>query len=114
MAATMNSVIQKACHTPAAPTILLSTKAMGIITTIYRNKDMISDGNPFPRPSRAPEEQIETAETINPILIILKASEPASIVCGFAENIAISLFGIIKQSRVPTVIIDALKIKETL
>ena len=38
MAATMNSVIQKACHTPAAPTILLSTKAMGIICLLYTSR----------------------------------------------------------------------------
>ena len=79
----MPSVTQKACQTPAAPQNRLKIKAAGIISRTYRSSDIVSDGPPIPSPSSAPEAMTETAETINPRLMIRRASLPAATVSGF-------------------------------
>ena len=45
--AVINSEIQKACHTPTAPKILLKTNAVGIVKTVYRSKDIINEAPPY-------------------------------------------------------------------
>ena len=72
----ISSVTGKLYHTPFAPDILLSPNAMGIITTIYRANDIYKEGIPFPKPSNAPEQVRETADTKNPRLITCSAVIP--------------------------------------
>ena len=43
---------------------------------MYRESEMIKDCTPFPRPSKAPEEVMETEDTKNPILMIRRAVFP--------------------------------------
>ena len=75
---------------------------------MYRESEIIKDCTPFPRPSKAPEEVMETEDTKNPILMIRRAVFPASIVSGFVVNNQIKTSGIIKQISVPASIIPAL------
>ena len=75
--AVINSEIQKACHTPTAPKILLKTNAVDIVKTVYRSKDIINEAPPILNPSNAPEDITDIEETTNPMLIIRKATLPA-------------------------------------
>lgn len=68
--AVTNSVKQKAYHTPSAPMNLLNIYAAGMMTTAYRSREIHRDGVPLPRPSKAPQQVIETADTTNPRLMI--------------------------------------------
>ena len=47
---------------------------------------MAREGPPIPNPSSAPLEMMETEETTNPILIILRAVLPAAMVSALEEN----------------------------
>ena len=71
-----NSANGKLIHTPTAPKNLLKTKAAGIMIIIYLKSEIHNDGIPFPSPSKAPEDVTDTADTINPILIMLSAVTP--------------------------------------
>ena len=62
------SVTQNACQIPTTPNIRLN---------IYRQSEINKDGIPLPNPSNAPDEVTDTAETINPVHIILNAVSPA-------------------------------------
>ena len=88
--AVSTSVIQKACHTPEAPKIQLSTKATGRIMTTYLEREIIRDGRPFPIPSSAPQEVTERAENINPMLMMRRATAPACTVSLLLLNIPIN------------------------
>lgn len=68
---------------------------------------MIKDGLPMPKPSKAPHEMTETAETINPILMIRRAALPAMMVSVLVENKPISCPGISQHNTVPAVIMQA-------
>ena len=82
MTAVISSVTQKAFHTPSGPKARLSRNAAGTIITRYLHRDIMSDGTPFPRPSSAPDEVTETADTTKPALMIRRALSPASIAAG--------------------------------
>lgn len=105
--AVANSVIQNACHTPTASKNRLKIKATGIINKAYRSKEITKEGVPIPNPSSAPQEMIEMEETINPMLIILRAVLPAAIVSAFVENSPINRSGINQHRMVPTVMMQA-------
>ena len=92
--AVINSVIQNPCHTPTAPKSRLKIKAAGIIRKTYRSREMAREGPPIPNPSSAPLEMMETEETTNPILIILRAVLPAAMVSALEENSPINGPGI--------------------
>ena len=62
----------------------------------------------MPSPSRAPEKVTETAETINPALIIRRAWAPIWTVCALEVKSPISRSGTVRQRTVPTTIIRAL------
>lgn len=74
--AVMNSETQKAYHTPSAPMIRLNKKAAGMMTTAYLRSDIHREGLPFPSPSKAPQQVMETADTIKPVLMICRALTP--------------------------------------
>ena len=78
-----------------------------MITIIYLKSEIHNDGRPFPSPSKAPDDVTDTADTINPILIMLSAVTPNLSVLGFAVNIPNSVDGIIHESAVPKAIIIA-------
>ena len=102
MPAVMISVIKKAYHTPSASKNLLSTNASGRMTTIYRAKEMLMDGNPLPSPSNAPEHVTDTQEAKKPKLIICSALTPICIVSVFVVNNPIKADGNIQDNKVPT------------
>ncbi len=102
-----NSANGKLIHTPTAPKNLLKTKAAGMIIIIYLKSEIHNDGRPFPRPSKAPDDVTDTADTINPILIMLSAVTPNLSVSGLVVNIPNSVDGIIHESAVPKAIIIA-------
>ena len=95
------SVIQNACHTPTASKKWLKRKAAGIISTVYRSREITREGLPIPKPSRAPLEMTDTEETINPTLIMRKAMLPAAIVSGLVENNPINWPGISNRAPSP-------------
>ena len=101
--AVINSVIQKLCHTPSAPIMLLRIYARRSITPIYLNTEIIRELTPFPKASSAPDIVTGIEETIKPMLIILIARTPIAIVSGLDEKIPISLPGAIRHSMVPRV-----------
>ncbi len=105
----MNSVAQNAHQTPSAPMTLLKRKANGIITIIYRRREIYRDGVPFPRPSRAPEQVTDTAETTKPRLIIRRAHTPFSKVVPWSVNNPISHAGTAQDRIVPTAITPAVR-----
>ena len=76
MMAHSSSVIQKACHTPEAPIKRLSQNAAGTMISKYRHREIIREGIPMPKPSNAPEETMDTEDTINPALIMRRAAAP--------------------------------------
>ena len=88
--ADINSVKQKAYHTPSAPANRLNRYAAGMMTAAYRSNEINRDGYPFPRPSNAPEQVMETADITNPRLMICKAVIPISTVSALFVNNPIS------------------------
>ena len=108
--AVTSSETQKAFHTPVTPINRLKMNAHGIMITTYRRREISKDGVPIPSPSKAPADVTETADTINPALMIRSALVPASIVWGFVVNKPINCPGIARHVAVPKSMIDALKI----
>ena len=107
-AAERTSVTQKLCQTPSAPSHKLSSQAVGKITTKYREREMAKLGNPFPNPSKAPEEVTDTAEMKNPALMIRRARPPIWMVSGFWVKRPIRVSGMAKQRTVPSSMIPPL------
>ena len=62
---------------------------------------------PFPRPSSAQLEVMDTEDTINPRLMIRSAVLPAVIVCGLVVKSPSKVPGINMQSRVAVSMIPA-------
>ena len=111
--AVINSVIQNPCHTPTAPKSRLKIKAAGIIRKTYRSREMAREGPPIPNPSSAPLEMMETEETTNPILIILRAVLPAAMVSVSEENSPINGPGISQHRRVPAAMMQTESVSDT-
>ena len=111
MTAVSASVIQNAFHTPFAPINLLNTNAHGIMIIRYLHNDMISDSLPLLSASRAPQEVTDTADTMNPPLMIRRAVSPILTVSALLVNIDIILFGITRHRTVPTAIMTAIIIR---
>lgn len=111
--AVTNSVIQKACHTPRASRKRLKTNATGRISRAYRSREITSEGVPMPSPSRAPQEMMETEETIKPMLMIHKAVLPMAMVSALVENKPISCPGIVQHRMVPTAMMHAERVRAT-
>lgn len=85
-----SSATQKECHTPTAPNMRFKIYAAGTVITAYLINEIINEGIPFPRPSKAPEEITDIVEMIKPRLIILSALVPMAIVSVFEVNSPIS------------------------
>ena len=102
--AAANSVKQNAYQVPSAPRNLLKQNAAGMIITTYRKSDIYRDGRPFPNPSSAPEQVTETADTMNPRLMICKAATPLCNVSCCDVNNPINFSGISQDRIVPTAI----------
>lgn len=100
--AEMNSVAQKDHHTPYAPSNLLNKNAAGIMTITYLSREIHRDGYPLPKPSRAPEQVMETAEMINPRLMICRAVIPIVMVSTLSVNRPIKRFGTSHDSSIPS------------
>lgn len=66
-------------------------------------------GHALPRPSSAPEEVVDTAETMNPRQMIRRAVWPMAMVSGLEVNRPISGPAMVRQSRVPMAMIPALR-----
>ena len=101
MTAVMNSVIQNAFQTPTGPMILHKSEAAGMMMNRYRNSEIMRDWVPFPSPSNAPEDVTETADTINPALMMRRAVCPARIVSGLSVNTPISCLAHVSHATVP-------------
>ena len=71
---------------------------------MYLSSDMIKDGMPFPSASNVPLITTEIAETINPALMMRRATAPCCTVCGVSVNMSISCLGIARQRIVPITI----------
>ena len=69
---------------------------------------MTSDSVPLPRPSNAPEEVVETAETTKPRQMIRRAVWPMAMVSGLEVNSCISGRDANRQIRVPAAMMAAL------
>ena len=70
---------------------------------------MTSDGIPLPRPSSAPDEVVDTADTMKPRQMIRSAFAPMAIVSGFELNRPIRESEMVRQSTVPTAMMAALR-----
>ena len=81
---------------------------------MYLSSDMIKDGMPLPSASNVPLITTEIAETINPALMMRRATAPCSIVCGVSVNMSINCLGIAKQRIVPITITPRLSSNVTL
>ena len=101
------SVHTNAHHTPAASKKRLNTNAAGMITATYLITEMTRDAIPCPNASKAPEQVTETADMINPRLMICRAVIPIVIVSVFSVKSPISSPGINQHSAVPMTIIPA-------
>ena len=84
-----------------------------MITIIYLNKEITSDWVPLPSPSNAPEAVTETADGINPMLIILSAAVPSLTVSGFSVNNPINGADATKQIIVPASMIIPFRQRES-
>ena len=73
----------------------------------YRQNEIRSDGVPLPRPSSAPEDVTDTADTIKPRLMMRSASCPCRIVSASVVNSPMSAPGIAQHKIVPTSMIAA-------
>ena len=102
------SATQNAFHTPTGPNSRLSKNAAGRMTTMYRHREITSEGVPLPSPSSAPEAVTETAETKKPALMMRSAVSPARMVSGVCVNRPISCPGITRQTTVPSSMIAPL------
>ena len=74
---------------------------------------MAREGPPIPNPSSAPLEMMETEETTNPILIILRAVLPAAMVSASEENSPINGPGISQHRRVPAAMMQTESVSDT-
>ena len=63
----------------------------------------------MPRPSNAPDEVVDTADTTKPRQMIRRAVRPMAIVSGLEVNRLISGPEMVRQSRVPSAMIPALR-----
>ena len=72
-----------------------------------RRREISREGPPRPRPSRAPQEITETAETMKPPLMIRRAVAPISTVSALSAKRPISCPGTAQHSTVPKAIIPA-------
>ena len=61
-----------------------------MMTTTYLMREMRRDLPPMPRPSSEPEQVMETADMMNPRLMICRAVVPDWIVSALSVNIPIS------------------------
>ena len=80
------SVTQKACQTPVGPSWRQSSHASGMMKMTYRQREMTSEAAPLPRPSSAPEEVVDTADTTKPRQMMRRAVWPMAMVSGLEEN----------------------------
>ena len=86
MTADSTSVTQKACQTPVGPSWRQSSHASGMMKMTYRQREMTSEAAPLPRPSSAPEEVVDTADTTKPRQMMRRAVWPMAMVSGLEEN----------------------------
>ena len=86
MTADSTSVIQKACQTPVGPSWRQSSHASGMMKMTYRQREMTSEAAPLPRPSSAPEEVVDTADTTKPRQMMRRAVWPMAMVSGLEVN----------------------------
>ena len=60
--------------------------ASGMMKMTYRQREMTSEAAPLPRPSSAPEEVVDTADTTKPRQMMCRAVWPMAMVSGLEEN----------------------------
>ena len=70
---------------------------------------MTSEGTPLPRPSSAPEEVVETAETTKPRQMMRRAVVPMAMVSGLELNRPMREPEMVRQRTVPTAMMAALR-----
>ena len=73
----------------------------------FRQREMIREDPPFPSPSSAPEDVMETAEIKKPTLMRVSACPPRRMVSGLLLNSPISCYGMARQMPVPISMITA-------